>query len=204
MARPLLMQCSMMMRTTGTAAVCLMYAVMSWMLGCSSGSPSADTGVDAGNDAVGRDDGGNHDGGGADGSSAQDGAVDGGPSADAAEAGAGDGGDQACAALTGQGACIGCCASNHPQGGQFFGPLAQRCECGGDAGAGPCASECASTFCNNGGAPDTTCLSCMDQSFSGAGACKNPIVDGCNADPNCMVFWDCVTSAGCLNKPTSM
>jgi hypothetical protein len=163
-------------------------------------------------------DGGPPDGSALDGPSTAESGSDTGPMYDAPssfdvvplETGTVEGGGDAGSACTGTGAtCTTCCRTNNPEGYKTIVTAALMCACkpsicgpvdagvvsdASDIGVGACATTCAGTAM-----PDATCDKCLTDatgSMGDPGACYGPVSTACEADPNCVAYYTCLS--GCM------
>jgi hypothetical protein len=120
------------------------------------------------------------------------------------------GGDEGGAVCTGTGTtCTACCRTNNPAGYKTIVTAALACACKPsicgpvDAGAGSDASDigvgaCATT-CGGTALPDATCDKCLTDatgSMGDPGECYAPVSMACEADPNCVAYYSCLS--GCM------
>lgn len=108
--------------------------------------------------------------------------------------------DEKCAAEATQQACGQCCLMNHAAGYQVFATSLSGCACTGtgadggvDAGGGPCANECAATFCKSPPASvDMACQTCLQTSISPGGSCQETVAAACQANADCVAQQKCI------------
>lgn len=155
---------------------------------CSTTTTTTETPSDTG-------DGGSKDGGSSkkDSGSSTTGDDDGGTSGDP---------DDACGEEATLQGCAQCCATNHPTGYKTFSDTLLACACegtGADAGAAPCAADCADTACASTPAqPTGACNTCLQGSVGQDGACQVAVSEACTAEQDCLDQQKCV--AQCQGK----
>ncbi len=107
---------------------------------------------------------------------------------------------QACGAV--------CCKAAYPAGWADFYDYSAECMCAGvgdagadggsDAGYGPCAAACASTFCQTHDTASIACTTCLDSNSQPGEPCdftSGFIAASCSADPQCNLYQGCFS--GC-------
>jgi hypothetical protein len=88
-------------------------------------------------------------------------------------------------------ACSTCCANNHATGYNTYETALGNCEC---TSPGTCATQCSGAC--SGGTETTACQTCIEGSLDpdAGGACYNPLVTACNADPDCVALLTCANT----------
>jgi hypothetical protein len=124
-----------------------------------------------------------------------DGASDGAPAE-----GGNDAGDKGCKNETTKAACTACCAANHTAGVATLNNAIASCGCE----QANCATQCAATLCAaNPMEPDQPCTNCLTPKVAMGGACYQPVLTACEADPDCVAYFGCTgtNGASCSTKP---
>jgi hypothetical protein len=89
-------------------------------------------------------------------------------------------------------ACVSCCQQAHPRGYQVVEGSAFQCVC---VKPGPCAKNCGASVCASppvAAQSGDSCDTCINSSLQDSGACNQPVVSACNAEPDCGAYVTCV------------
>ncbi len=110
--------------------------------------------------------------------------------------------DPECAAEPSFSACGDCCSTKHDTGYVTFLQAMIDCVCKGEGtgGAGPCAAECADSFCKaTPTQPSGTCDTCLQAKVGAGGVCAAPVAAKCNENADCTAYDACTVP--CKAKP---
>lgn len=91
-------------------------------------------------------------------------------------------------------ACVQCCSTLHEAGAITYLGASIECMCLPEN----CKADCESTYCGElPKDPDAQCATCIKQKET---SCTNAISTACGADPDCVVFNQCLVDARCTTK----
>ncbi|MBX3233982.1 MAG: hypothetical protein KIT84_34410 [Labilithrix sp.] len=95
-----------------------------------------------------------------------------------------------------QAACVQCCGDQHKAGFKTYNDAIKSCICTEEL----CGTPCKTTFCATP-QKNPTSQACPDCANEKQAECQDALGEACGADEDCVAWNECVTKAGCQNKP---